>query len=318
MKADKIFWGILLVFIGGIFLLENFGVINFSWYYVWRFWPAILILVGVNILFSRTNSKIGLLVTVFITLAALSFVTVKGLQKKDHKASWTWNFSDDGNDDESDTDSANLEERISTYSEDFDSKYKEVTLNIKGGASKFEIKETTNNLFQADLKETTSRYFLRKTESDGIVILDFNSKSKGDRYSFDDNKYNEVKMMLNTKPVWDVNLTMGAGKVDFDFSAYKVKNIDLKGGAASFEIKLGDLYNQVNLTAETGVAKVDIAIPKNVGCQIITSTGLSSKDFEGFTKKSNGNYETSNYNVAAKKINIKLKGGLSDFKVNRY
>jgi hypothetical protein len=316
MKADKIFWGILFIFIGGIFLLENFGIIDFSWYYIWRLWPIALILIGINILLSRVNSKIGVIATVVITVIALGFVTIKGLKNGGNHANLSWTFSD--HDGDADSSSLDGEESTSTFVEDYDAKYKTATLNIKGGASQFEIKNTTDKLFQSDLKETTTRYYLRKTDTDTGVVLDFNTKNKKGDYNFQNNEFSEVNMMLNTQPIWDVNLAMGAGSVDFDLSAFKVKSVNLKGGAASFDLKIGDLFNQVNLVAETGVAEVKISVPESMGCQIITSTGLSSKDFKGFVKKSNGTYETSNYNSAPKKVNIILKGGLSDLNVNRY
>lgn len=315
MKADKIFWGILFVFIGGIFLLENFGIIDFSWYYLWHLWPVILILIGLNILLSRVNSKIGLIATVVITVIALGFVTIKGLKNGSNRADRNWIFYEN---DDADSTSFNSEESISTFKEDYDSKYKTATLNIKGGASQFEIKNTTDMLFKSDLKETKTSYYLRKTDIDNRVVLDFNTKNKKGGYNFQNNEFSEVKMMLNAEPIWDVNLAMGAGSVDFDLSAFKVKSINLKGGAASFDLKIGNLLNQVNLVAETGVAKVKIEVPESMGCQIITSTGLSSKDFKGFIKKDNGTYETSNYKSATKKVNIILKGGLSDLNVNRY
>jgi hypothetical protein len=313
MKADKIFWGILFVFIGGIFLLENFGIIDFSWYYIWRLWPLALILIGLNILLSRVNSKIGIIATVVITVIALGFVTFKGLKNDGNHSNWTFSEND-----EAETTSLNGEASSSTFVEDYDAKYKTATLNIKGGASQFEIKNTTDKLFQSDLKETNTRYYLRKTDTDTGVVLDFNSKDKKGGYSFQNNEFSEVEMMLNTQPIWDVNLVMGAGSVDFDLSAFKIKSINLKGGAASFDLKIGDLLNQVNLVAETGVAEVKIEVPESMGCQITTSTGLSSKDFQGFIKKNNGIYETSNYKTATKKVNIILKGGLSDLNVNRY
>ncbi|TKB98743.1 LiaI-LiaF-like domain-containing protein [Pedobacter cryophilus] len=316
MKTDKIFWGILLVFIGGIFLLENFGVIDFSWHYAWRFWPVILILIGVNILFSRSNSKVGLLATTLITIMALGVITYMGLQKRENTSRWNWSYSDDN--DEFDNDSLNNTEISSTYIEDYDPKFKTAKLNIRGGASAFELRAGTDKLFEANLNQTKSRYYLKKTETDSSAVLDFNSKNKKGNYSFKNEEFDDVVMMLNTQPLWDVSLFFGAGKADFDLSNHKVKSIYLKGGAAEFNVKVGDLYNNVNLTAETGVAEVKIEVPESMGCQIKTSTGLSSKDFDGFVKKADGTYETSNYRSAAKKINIVLKGGLSDFNVNRY
>ena len=315
MKSDKIFWGIFLVFIGGIFLLENFDIIDFSWRYVWRFWPVILILIGVNILFKNSKSQTGIIVTAAITIITLGLLTYKGLEKhRDNESKWSWNNSDDKN---NDTDSADVI-TDANYSEEFDVKYQLATLNIKGGASKFVIQSATDKLFEANLNQSKSRYYLKKTEVDSAVTLNFNSKGNRSEYSLNGDDFNEINMMLNAQPVWNINLTMGAGEIDFDLVDYKTKNISLKGGAAAFKVKVGNLYNDINVNAETGLAEIVIEVPETSGCRIKASTGLSSKDFKGFKKMKDDSYETSNYNEAPNKINISLKGGLSDFNVDRY
>ena len=315
MKPDKIFWGIFLVFIGGIFLLENFDIIDFSWRYVWRFWPVILILIGVNILFKNSKSQTGIIVTAVITVITLGLLTYKGLEKhRDNESKWSWNNSDDKN---NDADSADVI-TDANYSEEFDAKYQFATLNIKGGASKFVIKSASDKLFEANLNQSKSRYYLKKTEVDSAVTLNFNSKGNRSEYSLNGDDFNEINMMLNAQPVWNINLTMGAGEIDFDLVNYKTKNISLKGGAAAFKVRVGNLYNDINVNAETGLAEIVIEVPETSGCRIKASTGLSSKDFKGFKKMKDDSYETSNYNEASNKINISLKGGLSDFNVDRY
>jgi hypothetical protein len=314
MKADKIFWGLIFVFVGTIFLLENFEIIDFSWRYIWHFWPLLLIITGVNIVFANSKSKSAAIIIGVITLFALGFLTYKGLeQKTDENKRWSMSFDND-EDDEDNLDSSNM----STYTEDYSSNYKKATLNISGAASTFEIENGADKLFEADIKETRNRYFLKKTESDSTVVLTFNSKNRTSSFNFKDDEYSKVRMKLNDNPIWDINLKMGAGKIDFDLSNNKVKNVSLKGGAAEFNVKLGDLYNDINLVAETGVAEIIIDIPKNFGCKIKTQTGLSSKSFNDFVKNSDGTYETENFKTATNKINIFLKGGLSDFEVNRY
>ena len=314
MKSDKIFWGIFLVFIGGIFLLENFNVIDFSWGYVWRFWPVILILIGVNILFKNSKSQTGIIVTAVITIITLGLLTYKGLEKhQDNEGKWNWYNSHENNN----TDSSDVI-TDATYSEEFDAKYQLATLNIKGGASKFVIESASDKLFEANLNQSKSRYYLKKTEVDSAVTLNFNSKGNRSQYSLNGDDFNEIKMMLNAQPVWNINLTMGAGEIDFDLVDYKTKNISLKGGAAAFKVKVGNLYNDINVNAETGLAELVIEVPETSGCRIKASTGLSSKDFKGFKKMKDDSYETSNYNEAPNKINISLKGGLSDFNVDRY
>lgn len=302
MKTDKIFWGIFLVFIGGIFLLENFNIIDFSWSYIWRFWPVILILIGVNLLFKNSNSKLAILLTAVITIITLGFLAFKGLQV---------NHFDKREKD-------NTAVVAQTYSEDFDQKYKTATLNIKGGASKFLINDFSAKLFEADLSENKFKYYLKKIDADSTVVLNFNGKGKNLNYSFGDDDFNDINMKLSAQPVWNINLAMGAGEVDFDLTKFKTKDIKLEGGAASFRVKIGDLYNNISLSAETGLAEIKIEVPETSGCRIKASAGLSSKDFKGFKKLKDGSYETSNYNTSANKVNISLKGGLSDFNVDRY
>ena len=313
MKASKMFWGIILVFIGSIFLLENFGFLDFSWHFAWRFWPFILIVSGINIVFSKINPKLTLIAIALITVFALTLIFIKGTQKgsTDYKG-WEWTFSDQ------DTDNDSLDQvKISgDYSEEYESKFKNATLNINGGAGQFYIQDTTNKLFQSGFKDSRLPYFLKKTTTDSSVVLDFKSKSQ--KQNFSNSDYSEIRMRLNPEPIWDINLAMGAGETAFDFSSFKLKNINLKGGAASFKIKIGNLYPNVNLLAETGVSEIEIKIPEMAGCRIKTSTGLSSKDFDGFVKISDGIYETPNYNSAVCKINMTLKGGLSEFSVDRY
>ncbi len=317
MKSDKIFWGILFVFIGGVFLLENFGIIDFSWHYVWRFWPIILILTGVNILFSRSNSKIGVLVTVIITVLALGFLTFKGLQKGQEEDHWNFGFSDGVKDGWDGDDNFNSDSTVN-YVEAFEEGTNNAVLNIKGGAAKYILKSGTSSLFTANTRGNKRPFYVLRTEKeDSTTTVNFIAKNSK-TIDFDSDESNDIALSLNPIPTWDLNLTMGAGQADFDLSVFKMRNITIKGGAAEFDIRLGDLSDEVNLTTETGIADVTIEIPKGVGCRIKTATGLSSKSFKEFIDKGNGSYETSNFNSSAKKIIISFRGGLSDIKVKRY
>jgi len=46
---DSLIWGIILIVLGGIFLLEQFNID--VWDTAWRFWPVILIVWGANKLY---------------------------------------------------------------------------------------------------------------------------------------------------------------------------------------------------------------------------------------------------------------------------
>ncbi len=48
-RGDSLIWGIILIVVGAIFLLQQFNVDIFD--QVWRFWPLILIVWGANKLY---------------------------------------------------------------------------------------------------------------------------------------------------------------------------------------------------------------------------------------------------------------------------
>jgi hypothetical protein len=49
MSYRKIFWGVILVMIGTLFILKNIWMIYFDWLTIWRLWPLILILWGISL-----------------------------------------------------------------------------------------------------------------------------------------------------------------------------------------------------------------------------------------------------------------------------
>jgi hypothetical protein len=55
--SSSIFWGILLMALGAVFLLGNFDIINFD--RLWDFWPVIVIVIGIKMIadyFSKKNA----------------------------------------------------------------------------------------------------------------------------------------------------------------------------------------------------------------------------------------------------------------------
>jgi hypothetical protein len=56
-RSDSLIWGIILIIVGLIFLLQQFDVDIFD--QVWRFWPVILIIWGANKLWLGLKERNG-------------------------------------------------------------------------------------------------------------------------------------------------------------------------------------------------------------------------------------------------------------------
>lgn len=50
--------GLILTFLGSVFLLMNFGYLSWQlWGELWKFWPAILIVIGLGILAFKNKQE---------------------------------------------------------------------------------------------------------------------------------------------------------------------------------------------------------------------------------------------------------------------
>ncbi len=264
MKLDRVIWGILLLFIGGVLLLDNFNIIEFYWRNVWSFWPIFLIILGVNILFNKNNSQTGNIISLAILVITLSFLFVKGQERPSSRYWWG-----DGrrNHIEIDTDDDDRAYTNATFVEPMlagDSAKKNI-LNVSGGGTSFDLKGATDSLFAANVRKKNSSFVLSKESSDSVNTITFKlqDKNKRNSWSFNDGG-NDVDLRLNTSPIWEMNLKLGAGQIDFDLKDYKVRTLNFDGGAAEVDIKLGSLLPITDVNVKTGVADVKIRVPKDL------------------------------------------------------
>jgi hypothetical protein len=330
MKNDKLIPGAVLVIIGTLFLLDNFGYINFSWGSFFHLWPIIPIIAGVNLVFANNRSGTATAIKLAVLIAGMGLLIFNGLTHRTYRDSWSnWHFNRNNNDDfsiddDNDSDSTDVKNTVTKGSGHYIENYKpgvqSAVLNINGGGASYNLNGVTNALFEASTREYNNQYVLKANTDSATETLDFdmNSEHHGVNFIFGGKHSNTAELRLNTNPEWEINVNAGATKLDFDLSPYKVQKLSLEGGAGSFNIKMGMPLAETNVEISTGVSEVKLNLPKNAACQITTDTGLSSKTFTGFDTKDDNTYETPGFDKATNKMYIKLSGGISDFKVRQY
>ncbi len=316
MNKEKLSWGLILLFIGGVLLLDNLNVIDFYWRSVLSMWPVILIIIGVNLLVPKRG--IGNVISIVVTVAALAFLAFRGTFPPNDN--W-WRFDNKGWKAEkriSSHGSTNREKSSGVFTHAYDPTITTAHLHIKGGAVEYEIEGPTDDLFHAEATSSIGAHQLETTTNGSNANLTFSMRDteKGNWNMHGDE--NRAEMRLNRSPIWYISLNMGAGTAAFDLTPYKVASLNFNGGAASFEAKMGMPLDETTITAESGVASVEIEIPRAAACKIVVKSGLSSKDFPGFNKQEDGSYTTDGYEGASARFLVNLKGGLSSFTVKRY
>ena len=304
-KFKNIFWGVILLVLGVVLALKNFGLIHFSWRALLQLWPVLLILWGISVLPARASLKVLLALGV----AALSIALVYYKSPEyENRPFWQWN-----NDKEWNEENWTPEEQVLT--EPWDSAVRNARFKLDAGAGKFTLADTTRSMIYFHKSGNLGPYTLESYDDEEGRKLHINME--GDNIDLGQVK-NEVRIKLNSEPVWDMEINAGAAEMDIDLTPFKVKNFKLGSGAASVQLKLGASLDTTHVNIEMGAASVKILVPKEAGCQVKSESLLSSRKMDGFDKIKSGLYQTPGYDKANRKIIIDIKAAASDFKVERY
>lgn len=308
MKFRNIFWGVVLIFVGVLFILQNLHVIHFDWLNLWRLWPVVLVLWGVSIL--PANSWIKLILTLLILGASIFFMIDQTTpwDEFDYHSNIEW-WDDWDTDDKTPIDQY--------FDIPFEDTVSFASLNMDAAAGAFVVDQTTDNLMQFDKRGAMTNYsYIVKTLDDKTEVI---IEPEEDKITINRKKNkNSVNLSLNTYPVWSINMDVGASSMNFDLTPYKVKELDIDGGAASFKFKLGDAYEETNVKIDAGASSIKLMIPESSGCDLRISTVLSGRDINGFEKIEHGHYQTENFETATKKIFINVDAAVSSYTITRY
>ncbi len=324
MNSKNAFAGGLLIFIGFLFLGMEFNWFHVDWHFISRLWPLLLVYWGANKYFGKSNETTSI-ITVILLCLALSFTFFHSCKNRvNDKIEW---FEHDDEDEEKSFGDIKPEEDNEDRKEIFTSQkiveemnpaIKKATFNFEGGAAKFEINGSSNELVEANADLNFGKIALKKVGEGDNPLVNFSLSGKKNNIELDsDNASNKVSVKLNPTVLWNMNFEFGAGKADFDLSPYKVEKLKVTTGVTETDIKLGDKVKDLNVEVESGLTSIEFQVPEKSGCRIKIDGGLNNKHFEEFVKV--GDYwETPNYAKASNKINITFSGGLQELSVKRY
>jgi uncharacterized membrane protein len=306
MKTKNIIWGLILVLIGVLFILKNLDIIYFSWYSLWKLWPMLLVLIGVTILPVKDGIKVVLTI---IVLIAAAFFLISFPNFHNWNKDRSINNSQDMFDDK---DAQDIGQRIF---EAYDSTINEAELIFDAAAGNFRIGQSTEELFEFEREGNLGRYT--------YSIKDLGEKREI-RIELEEGRIiktdlkNKVEMKLNPNPVWDIKVDVGAANIELDLSSFKIRKLDIDGGASYINIRLGTLQAESKIKINSGASSIDIKVPQEFACEVNTSTVLSSKDLKGFNRVGNGTYVTPDFSDKTKNIVIEVEAAVSSLNVERY
>lgn len=298
MKPGRVFWGVFFVLLGLLMLAVRFGLFSIVWSDLWRFWPLVLVLIGGALLFKGSRYSMLMLGLGGAVLAVL-LVSV---------FSYAW--IEEEWDQPRDT-------REQTFTIPFEQGISRASFLYEGGAGTFEVQGGSRALFDATTRSNFGEYlFTVDSIGEGREIhLSFSGPHRGWRLGRFDNV---ATVALHPDPAWDLDLNLGAARLDLDLSSLIVDRLRLENGASRTRVKLGERGKETRVDVQAGASSIRIEVPESAGCELQVDGGLTSKKFPGFEKMGDGEYRTDNFSSAERRISIAIHAGVSSIRVTRY
>ena len=302
-KDNGLINGIILITIGVVSLMVTVFDFTIEWAELAKLWPVFIIIFGLYILPINKIIK-SILVVIMILLSCVLYYNAVNVEDSYEEESY-YDVPD------------NKDTHVQEFSESYKDNINTAKVEINYGAGSLRLNAPVEELVKAS---NTSNFYVqdfsvRYNGKHADICFDGEDNISVTGKTIDSNRFN---IALNDNPIYDFEINVGACGMNFDFSDYKVSDIDINSGACNIELKLGELHDKTKVEIETGVSDLRIGIPSGSGCRVECESVMSSKDFEGFDKRSSNVYETPNYRTAENVIDIHFNGAISDFKVYKY
>ncbi|NCA75499.1 MAG: hypothetical protein EOM90_04125 [Alphaproteobacteria bacterium] len=311
MKYRHLFWAFILIAIGILFLLNNFGVLEFGFRALLSLWPLILILWGISILPIKDWIKT-------VALVAVLGLTIIFFNRISDRSDWCLfhNYSGYSHrhwDDEDEGSAPNYHPQY--LSVPFDSLIKKGEMRLDAAAGNFTLQGITSDFLTFNKTGDIGNYILTSNDENGTKKINLSLEKSEIRHSINDNK---VEIKLSDRPSWNLDLDIGAAEINMDLRDYRIDTVNINAGASSIDLQIGNKNRVTLLTFNAGASSIKIAIPRESGCQVKSESFLISKEFDGFTKKGDGIYQTANFGTSTNKIFLVIKTAVSKIEITRY
>jgi len=306
VRRPSVVFPLLLIVVGVLALLHRWIPTFDPWPTVVRYWPLLLILLGLGMFWDRArrsdNAGAAPLFPLGSTLGAIAFLVILSLLlwkgHAFHKQEWV-------------SASVNRAHRQQTIEK---KGAKALHLTVKMPAGELRMTGGSPELLDADFSyggpwaAPVIDYSLNN--GSGEMEIDQESGSKLSIKS--DNTWS---LKVNDSIPLDLRVDVGAGKGDFRFAKVDLTRLTLNIGAGQAEVDLtGERAKDLEATIEGGVGEAIVHLPKNVGVIAVVHGGLGSVEVHGLKEEDN-EYTNAAYGKSPTTIHLTVEGGIGHIKL---
>lgn len=307
--AGTISGGVFFISIGVLLMLNTTGAVDWAvWSILWRFWPVLLILGGIQMIFGKsllTGILGGLINSLIIILVLLlAIVSVNDSEWVNSNFPWWGNVIE------------NPGQAITTNLQVDTAKYPNVTkreFTFDLNAGNLTIGETTRNdvhlALTAEHHQDFGQPVLDENLSGETLKVDFSTKDENwTPFIFSPTKreYNFLLGQPNIPTSLDISLNAGSAEANLDNLNISSSAFRLNAGSLSITIADNVKVNgtmDVNLNA----GSFELIMPKEIALHIVYESRAGSLNVDGQSLSGDGVYNSENAQTATSTLNMDIE-----------
>jgi hypothetical protein len=303
MARRGVFWPLLLIALGVLFLLGNFGFISgVSWLTILSLWPLLLVLIGLDIAFARRWPLPTLAAEVLVITAGLALAAASPL------GVGVFGFAAGGGNGMADVSAP----RGSATA---------MSVTVNGGAGHYRVSGGATDLLTAHSANPDLRLRTSGPPARPSLHLD----QVGPEGFFRSGEQVEIDVHLGSDLPTSFTMNSGAGEFDVDLSDVQVTDVRVNTGASTLRLVLPKPSGDVSVRISAGASNVIVTVPEGVDARISTSGGLLSLRSDNVRLGQEGgtggcvacgsSVQTSGYSTAKDRVTVTMSAGASSITV---
>lgn len=294
-RGPSLFWPILLIGAGVIFLLYNLGLLHTDpWPLLWRLWPIVLIVIGLDILLGRRSVLGGLFSAVF-ALLLIGAVVALLFAAQNYPALL-------------DLGTPELQSERITHPLG-EVRQASVEIDFPGGTGYLLGLDDSSNLIEADL-----HYY--GTLADGFSVagsqaeVRLSSRRRG--FGWWDARQERWNVGLNPRVEYNLKLEAGSGDYEFDLRPFTLRSLGVELGSGQARLTLPEA-GQYRCELNVGSGSLNLHVPEGVAVRVEYEVGSGALNAPGLTplnrEQHSGVYESAGFSQTGHYVIIRLDIG---------
>jgi hypothetical protein len=301
---------LLLIVLGVAFLLANLFPQFDPWPALFRFWPLILICIGLGKIWDSyyarqhagepTGPWVSGMGVAWIVIAVFFILAIwHGGNSWGRGPSWEWHGRHRGHESH-DTQAVELQ---GAKSVEADIQMPAGTLTLTGGSTRLLDADFRYDPFQG---KPNVQYTVSGDHGELNLSQDGGSHV---HFGTEDADWN---LRLGGDVPIDLNANMGAGETDLLLRDLNVTHLKLNMGAGELHLDLtGPRKSNLDADIEGGVGEARVQLPKDVGVRVTASGGIGSVNSDGL-KRDGDSYINDVYGKTPTSIDLTIHGGIGE------